>query len=100
MGLFHRYAGRKGGAHAYATEAAYPFYILHQTVIVLIASVVVQWGVGIPLKYTLIAATSFVLTRGRLRGRGEALESRAPALRHEAEAAAHVVARRAQSPPR
>jgi len=62
MGLFHRYADCKGGAYAYATEAAYPFYILHQTVIVLIAYVVVQWGVGIPLKYTLIAATSFVLT--------------------------------------
>jgi peptidoglycan/LPS O-acetylase OafA/YrhL len=62
MGLFHRYAQRKGRAYAYATEAAYPFYILHQTVIVLIAYGVVQWGVGIPLKFTLIAAASFALT--------------------------------------
>ena len=62
MGLFHRYADRKGGAYTYATEAAYPFYILHQTVIVLVAYVVVQWGVGIPVKFTLIAATSFALT--------------------------------------
>jgi len=62
MGLFHRYADRKGSAYAYATEAAYPFYILHQTVIVLIAYVVVQWGAGIPVKFTLIAATSFALT--------------------------------------
>ena len=61
MGLFHRYADRKGGAYAYATEAAYPFYILHQTVIVLVAYVVVQWGVGIPVKFALIAATSFAL---------------------------------------
>jgi len=62
MGLFHRYADRKGSAYAYATEAAYPFYILHQTVIVLLAYLVVQWGVGIPLKFTLIATSSFLLT--------------------------------------
>jgi glucans biosynthesis protein C len=62
MGLFHRYADHRGSVYAYATEAAYPFYILHQTVIVLIAYGVVQWGVGIPLKFTVIAVTSFALT--------------------------------------
>ena len=62
LGLGHRFFTASGPAWSYATEAAYPFYILHQTVIVLIAYVVVQWGVGIPLKYGLIAATSFVLT--------------------------------------
>jgi glucan biosynthesis protein C len=62
MGLFHRYADRRGGAYTYCTEAAYPFYILHQTVIVLLAYVVVQWGIGIPLKFTLIAMSSFAVT--------------------------------------
>jgi glucan biosynthesis protein C len=62
LGLCHRYVNGTNRLYGYATEAAYPFYILHQTVIVLLAYLVVQWGFGIPLKYTVIAVSSFCLT--------------------------------------
>ena len=44
----------------YATEAVLPFYILHQTVILIIGFFVVQWSMGIAPKYFIIASTSFV----------------------------------------
>ena len=62
LGLFHRYAGRRGRVYGYAAEAAYPFYILHQTVIVTLAWFVVQWGAGVPLKFTVIAVAAFFVT--------------------------------------
>ena len=62
LGLFHRYANRTNRAYAYATESAYPFYVLHQTVLVLIAYEVVRWGVGASLKYTVIALATLAAT--------------------------------------
>jgi peptidoglycan/LPS O-acetylase OafA/YrhL len=62
LGLCYRYVNRTNRVYGYATEAAYPFYILHQTVIVLLAYLVVQWGIGIPAKYTIIAVFSFLVT--------------------------------------
>ena len=44
----------------YASEAVLPFYILHQTVIVIIGYFVVQWNAGIGLKYLVIASSSFL----------------------------------------
>ncbi|MFC2006540.1 acyltransferase family protein [Chloroflexota bacterium] len=44
----------------YANEAVLPFYILHQTIILIIGFFVVQWSAGIALKYAVIATTSFV----------------------------------------
>jgi glucan biosynthesis protein C len=67
MGLFHRHAARKdrsGRVYGYANEAAYPFYILHQTVIVLVAWWVVTWDAGVPVKFTVIAVASLLLTIG------------------------------------
>jgi long-chain acyl-CoA synthetase len=46
----------------YFGEAAYPFYILHQTVLVAIGFYVVQWNAAGPIKYAAIAFLSFVLT--------------------------------------
>ena len=43
LGLAQRYLTAGGRVLAYATEAAYPFYILHQTVIVAVAYFVVRW---------------------------------------------------------
>jgi glucans biosynthesis protein C len=63
LGLCHRYVDRGTPvAYPYAAQAAYPFYILHQTVIVSLAYLIVQWGIGIPLKFALIAAASFAVT--------------------------------------
>ena len=62
LGLFHRYAGRRGGVYGYAAEAAYPFYILHQTVIVALAWFVVQWGAACRHSFTVIAVAAFFVT--------------------------------------
>jgi peptidoglycan/LPS O-acetylase OafA/YrhL len=44
----------------YANEAAYPFYILHQTVIVAIGFYVLKWGLPVPAAFTFIALASLV----------------------------------------
>jgi glucans biosynthesis protein C len=46
----------------YCQEAILPFYILHQTVILLIGFYVVQWNLSIFSKFVLISGTSFVIT--------------------------------------
>jgi glucans biosynthesis protein C len=43
----------------YANEAALPFYILHQTVVVALGYFVVQWAIPDLLKYAIILAGSF-----------------------------------------
>jgi len=64
LGLGHRYLTAPGRVLRYATEAAYPFYILHQTVIIAIAYLVVQWGIPSALRYAIIALASFGLGLG------------------------------------
>ena len=44
----------------YANEAVLPFYILHQTIILIIGFFVVQWNIGIAPKYFIIVALSFI----------------------------------------
>jgi len=46
----------------YFAEGAYPIYIIHQTVIVIIAFFVVQWDFGVWAKYSIIVASSFAVT--------------------------------------
>ena len=46
----------------YFGEGSYPFYILHQTVIVIIAFFIVQWAAGVAVKYLIIVAASFLVT--------------------------------------
>lgn len=46
----------------YFAEGAYPIYILHETIIVIIAFFVVQWGLGVGAKYAIIVASSFAVT--------------------------------------
>jgi len=45
----------------YFAEGAYPIYILHNTVIIIIAFFVVQWGFGVGVKYAIILTSSFVV---------------------------------------
>lgn len=47
---------------SYAAEASYPAYLLHQTVIVAVAFVVVQWGAGVPLKFGAVLVLSVIVT--------------------------------------
>jgi glucan biosynthesis protein C len=48
----------------YANEAAYPFYILHQTVIVAVGFYVLKWGMGVPASYALVVLFSLLATLG------------------------------------
>jgi glucans biosynthesis protein C len=48
----------------YASEASFPFYVLHQTVIVAVASVVVGWDLGLWPAFASIAVASLAVTVG------------------------------------
>ncbi len=60
LGLGYRFLNRSGKVLSYANEAVLPFYILHQTVIIVIGFYVVQWNTGVGLKYLVISTASFV----------------------------------------
>jgi len=46
----------------YTAKASYPFYTLHQTLIIAIGFYVVQWGSNVLVKYFVIVFASFVVT--------------------------------------
>jgi glucan biosynthesis protein C len=66
LGFGRKYLNHAGKALKYCREAAYPVYILHQTVIVVIGFYVVQWNrlaeFGEAAKFALIAVTATVAT--------------------------------------
>jgi surface polysaccharide O-acyltransferase-like enzyme len=47
---------------AYANDAVLPFYVLHETVIVVVAYAVLSWPIGGGLQYCLIAVASLAAT--------------------------------------
>ena len=55
-------AGVRHRLARYANEAVLPFYVLHQTPIVVIAFYVVRWNLGIPAKFLAISASSLAVT--------------------------------------
>jgi glucan biosynthesis protein C len=57
-----RWLNFRNSALDYVNEAALPFYILHQPVILTIAFVVVQYPIGIGWKALIISITAFVIT--------------------------------------
>lgn len=64
LGFGRHYLNIKNASLQYANEAVLPFYILHQTVIVVIAFSMVEWQAGIAVKYLLLWITSFVVIMG------------------------------------
>ncbi|MBI5966201.1 MAG: acyltransferase family protein [Chloroflexi bacterium] len=60
LGLAYRYLNFNNNLLKYANEAVLPFYILHQTVIILFGFLINHLDVSIGLKYTLVVFTSFV----------------------------------------
>jgi peptidoglycan/LPS O-acetylase OafA/YrhL len=46
----------------YTGEASYPYYILHQTIIVIVGFYVVQWQLGVAAKYLIILAATIAVT--------------------------------------
>jgi glucans biosynthesis protein C len=55
-------SGRARRLAAYANDAVLPFYVLHETVIVVVAYAVLSWPVGGGLQYCVIALASLAAT--------------------------------------
>ena len=47
---------------AYASEASFPFYVLHQTVIVAVAYLLVGWNLPVWGKFLALCLTAFAMT--------------------------------------
>jgi len=60
LGFGSRYLNFHNRFLGYANEAVLPFYILHQTIILIIGFFVVQWSMGIASKYIIITTSSFI----------------------------------------
>jgi peptidoglycan/LPS O-acetylase OafA/YrhL len=62
IGYGKRYLNKKHTSLTYLNNAAYPFYILHQTIIVVLAFYVVRTSDSILLKYMFIVITCFLIS--------------------------------------
>lgn len=60
LGYGHRWLNFSNGLLRYAGEASYPFYILHQTVIIVVGYYIVQWDLNIAAKFSVICIASFI----------------------------------------
>jgi peptidoglycan/LPS O-acetylase OafA/YrhL len=61
LSLGAKYLNVKNKLITYGNEAALPFYIFHQTVILCVGWFVIRWNIGILPKFLIIAVTSFAL---------------------------------------
>jgi peptidoglycan/LPS O-acetylase OafA/YrhL len=59
-----RYLNSSSDRLRYAREASYPFFFLHQPVIIFIAFFVVEWGIPLTLKLLIVVIGSFLLSLG------------------------------------
>jgi glucan biosynthesis protein C len=59
LGLAYSYFNRPSNLLPYLNSAAYPFYILHQTIILVIGFIVIRWNIAILTKFLIIAALAF-----------------------------------------
>ncbi|PWT72265.1 MAG: acyltransferase [Bacteroidetes bacterium] len=64
VGYGKKYLDKRHKILSYANQAVYPFFILHQTVIVIIAYYVVQTSDTIGMKFVFTVIVSFALTIG------------------------------------
>jgi len=64
VGYGKKYLNKQSPVLSYINEAVYPFYILHQTVIVLITYYLVQTSDGIGLKYSFTVIVTFIISMG------------------------------------
>lgn len=62
LGFARHYFVHNSSALQYANKAVYPFYILHQTVLIAIGFYVIQYDWNIAAKYCTIVAGTFLLT--------------------------------------
>jgi peptidoglycan/LPS O-acetylase OafA/YrhL len=64
LGFGHCYFNRSNPFLPYLGAIAYPFYILHQTVIVIIGFYILRWNIGVLPKFLIIASISFGIVLG------------------------------------
>lgn len=64
LGIGSKILNFKNSLLAYTSEAVLPFYLLHQTVLLVVGYFVVKWNTGILIKFLVIAISSFSLTIG------------------------------------
>ena len=62
LGYGRRFLSFSNGFLRYTGLASYPYYMLHQTVIVFVGFFVVQWAAGVAVKYGLILVAAIVVT--------------------------------------
>jgi len=60
LGMGRKYLDRPSRFLPYLNQAAYPFYILHQTVIVIIGYYVLKLGLRVPIEYLIITTASLI----------------------------------------
>jgi hypothetical protein len=60
LGFGKRHLSRNSSFLKYANEAVYPFYILHQTITVVLGYYLIDWPAGIPLKFFVVASGTFL----------------------------------------
>ena len=64
IGFVSKYLINNGRFLRYANEAVLPFYIMHQTVLLFLGYLILDWHIPDPVKWLLIALSSFVLVLG------------------------------------
>jgi len=64
LGYARKYLSSPKPVLAYAGEAVLPFYMLHQTVIVIIAFFIRDWTLAVGLKYLLVVCVTFTVVMG------------------------------------
>jgi glucan biosynthesis protein C len=64
LGYARKYLRAPRPILAYASQAVLPFYMLHQTVIVIIAFFIRGWALAVGLKYLFVVVTTFAVVMG------------------------------------
>ena len=64
VGYGQKYLNFSNSFLNYSSEATYPFYILHQTVIIAIGYYVIKWDLNLWVKYSLVTILTFVFCMG------------------------------------
>jgi glucan biosynthesis protein C len=62
VGYAYEYLNRGSRFLKYSNEGIYPFYIIHQTVIVVMAYPMIEWDLSIPVKFLILGTLSFIIT--------------------------------------
>lgn len=64
LGITYQYFNRESKRLTYISQAVFPFYLLNQPIILVLAYYVTQWNLSLPLKFAIIGVTSFACTIG------------------------------------